>query len=267
MSKRTIITIFVYVILSIATIIAVSVGDQAASAELKAKGIRAVYEDEAKFAELLKEDGLIYAYGELEGYLHSSDIDLSNMEFRGENRSKKEEKAIKALPESVLFAKFSAYQAFYELELLYINDENRRKNSGKNYEYKEILIKDVYSSEYYVSPSVKFLGQEFKLDRNIFGLSNMNEGNLELYPKDNDHTIDSEYLPSKISGWFELEVKNGEIHPESFKFYREGVGFNYEYEARELAGTGNFIEVSIGVVTVMSILCAITIVIQRRRRA
>ena len=122
MKKRTKITIIIFAILGIGIGVIMGMMESPKTQELKDMGVRAVFDDEQKFAQELQKDGLLYGYGKLSSQLKKSDLDLSLIEFRGEDREQALKKALEGLPDVMSSADFMSFQAFYKMEEQYITD-------------------------------------------------------------------------------------------------------------------------------------------------
>lgn len=265
MKKRTKITIIIFAILGIGFGVIFGVQKDPRTQELRNMGVRAVFEDEEKFAQELQKDGLLYAYGKVTGNLKKEDLDLSLLEYRGEDREEALEKALKNIPDVVGAAYFASLQAFFKMEEQYITSDHERESRGRDYEYVKVLDPDIHDSLFIEPPKFQFMGQEFETPHYFFFFFRLEYAYWTEDIKEGDYAIFSKYIPdTEMEGLLELEIKDGKVLTEKMKFYKDGSGFNDFFSVRELAGESNFFYTLFGSILFMAMLCGITIWIQNK---
>lgn len=265
MKKRTKKTIILFVILGIGIAVYSGLKQDPRAQELREMGVRAVFNDEQKFAEELQKDGLLYGYGKLTSEFQKSDLDLSSLEFRGEDREQALKKALEGIPDTIAAAEFVSCQAFFESKKVYIQDSQERKRLGTNYKIEVTLEPDIHDVLKIVAPKVQFLNQEFETNDFFFRISEYEKGYWTKNVKEGEYVIFSDFISATgIEGLLEVEIKDGKILTEKTKFYKYGLGCNDFFSLEELAGKKNFFSIFIGVFIFMGFLCWLTIWIQNK---
>lgn len=267
MKRYVMITIIIYFILGIFfSVYLVFFHVDPESEEMEKEGIRVVYNDPEAFAEALKTDGRIQAFGKLQGNLEISDInDLENIEdldFNAEDKEEKFQKTIKKIPPSFCIVFFASEIVMEDMEK-YISDKERRKKLKKSYEVVQELRPKAYDSITYLAEEIEFLGQTLHLPLHLsYKLGKLKDGRVDAKGKEGEKVIEARFIKNNTPAWLDIYIENGEIQYDTLEFYDETSEFSAK--AKTMSGNTSAWEMILGVFIFFSLLCGVTIFIESK---